>query len=296
MIVSVVSGERTIFCEGKQSSLDYKLLSKIVAPISGDKPTIIPAGSKFTFSIFAQGYFFPNEVVSQRYIVFRDRDFDAKPTPSIKLLELGNRLGNRSIALTHRSCVENYLLNTDLIHTYWTAKYTEKIENPTSKWAHRDSPGIETIAEWIESSARNLQFYQAVRWALGDLLSMSAAREQLKTTWTGGSGKLPESLDLESCQNRALELVHQFRQAVDSVTRENFEASFNSYQQNFIREDFWTQKEYLIWFHGKDIMKEMQKQQHNYISLSSFFDWAITQLDITQHPDLMELTARIEEL
>jgi len=294
--VSVVSGGRTIFCEGKQSSLDYKLLSQIVDGISGDKPTIIPAGSKFTFSIFAQGYFFPNEVVSQRYIVFRDRDFDVKPTPNIELLSLSNRLGNRSIALTHRSCVENYLLNPDLIHTYWAAKYTQKIEYPTTQWAHGDSPGRETIAEWIESSARNLLFYQAVRWALGDLLSMNAARAQLKTTWTDGSGNLPQSLDLQSCQNQALELVDKFRQAVDSVTRENFEASLNSYQQHFIREDFWTQKQYLIWFHGKDIIKEMQRQKPNYISLSGFFDWAIDQLDITQHPDLMELRARIEQL
>jgi hypothetical protein len=93
VIVSVVSGGRTIFCEGKQSSLDYKLLSQIVDGISGDKPTIIPAGSKFTFSIFAQGYFHPNEVVSQRYIVFRDRDFDAKPTPSIELLSTQQQIG-----------------------------------------------------------------------------------------------------------------------------------------------------------------------------------------------------------
>lgn len=296
MIVSVVSGGRTIFCEGKQTSLDYKLLGKIVDGVSGDKCTIISAGSKFTFSIFAQGYFFPKEVFHQRYIVFRDRDFDIQPTPNIQLLSLGNRLGNRSIALTYRSCIENYLLDTNLIHIYWRAKYAEQKENPTSKWGHGDSPGIETIAAWIEESARNLQFYQAVRWALGDLLRRSAAREQLKTTWTGGSGRLPISLDLQDCRNQALELVNQFRQAVESVTPENFEESLDSYQQRFIQADFWTQKQYLIWFHGKDIQKEMQRQQANYISLSSFFDWAITQLDITQHPDLVELRARIEQL
>lgn len=296
MIVSVVSGGRTIFCEGKQSSLDYELLSRLVEGISSDRCTIIPAGSKFTFSIFAQGYFFPNEVISQRYIVFRDRDFDVQPTSTIQLLQLGNRLGNRTIALTYRSCIENYLLDPDLIHTYWKAKYAEKLDNPTSTWAHGNSPGVEAISIWIESCAKNLQFYQAVRWALGDLLRMSTAREQLKTTWTGGSGKLPELLDLQSCQNQALELINQFRQAVDSVTPENFEASLNSYQQLFTQEDFWTQKQYLIWFHGKDLKKEMQRQQPNYISLSSFFDWAVTKLDITQHPDLVELRARIEQL
>ena len=294
--MSVVSSGRTIFCEGKQSSLDYELLSRLVEDISSDRCTIIPAGSKFTFSIFAQGYFFPDEVVSQRYIVFRDRDFDVQPTSTIQLLQLGNRLGNRTIALTYRSCIENYLLDPDLIHTYWTEKYIERLDNPTSRWAHGNSPGVEAISMWIESCAKNLQFYQAVRWALGDLLRMSTAREQLKTTWTGGSGKLPELLDLQNCQNQALELINQFRQAVNSVTPETFEASLNSYQQLFTQEDFWTQKQYLIWFHGKDLKKEMQRQQPNYISLSSFFDWAVTKLDLTQHPDLMELRARIEQL
>jgi hypothetical protein len=32
------------------------------------------------------------------------------------------------------------------------------------------------------------------------------------------------------------------------------------------------------------------------ISLSSFFDWAIPHLDINQHPDLIELKTKIEQL
>lgn len=197
--MSVVSGRRTIFCEGKQNSLDYRLLSRLVEDISGDRCTIIPAGGKFTFSVFVQGYFFPNEVTDQNYIVFRDRDFDVDPLPTIQLLQLNNRTSNQTTLTTHRSCIENYLLEADLIHIYWTAKYAEKLDNPTSRWAHGDSPGTEAIAAWIEAIARDLQFYQAVRWTLGDLLRMSTAREQLKTTWTGGSGKLPELLDLQSC-------------------------------------------------------------------------------------------------
>lgn len=292
---------KIIFCEGRENSLDYRLLSRIVADISGDKCTIVPAGSKFTFSIFAQGYFFPDEVTNQKYIIFRDRDFDAKPTSRIQLLQLGNRLGNQSIALTHRSCIENYLLDAHLIHDYWKAKYSEKIENPTSRWGHGDSPGLEIIAAWIESSAKNLQFYQAVRWALGDLLSISAAREQLRTTWTGNSGKLPEFLDLIYCQNQALELVNKFKQAVESVTPENFETSLAIYLEQFVKEDFWTQKDYLIWFHGKDIQKEMHKQQPSYPPLKKqkgddFFEWATNHIDITQNPDFMELRAKIEQL
>ncbi|PSF36054.1 hypothetical protein C7H19_15035 [Aphanothece hegewaldii CCALA 016] len=237
--MSVVSGGKTIFCEGKLKSLDYKLLSRVVEGITGDRCTIVSAGSKFTFSIFAQGYFFPDETTNQRYIVFRDRDFDAPPTDKIQLLQLGNR----SLTLTYRACVENYLLDSNLIHNYWRDKYIERLSNPTSKWGHGNSPGIDIITEWIKSSAENLQEYQSIRWALGDLLMMSVAREQIKTTWTGGSGKLPVSLTLQDCKTEALELIYRFRQAVDTVTPENFEASLARYQQQFAQEEFWTQQQ-----------------------------------------------------
>lgn len=292
--MSVVSAGRTIFCEGKQTSLDYQLLSRVVEGISGNRCTIVPAGGKFTFSIFAEGYFFPNEPKNQRFIIFRDRDFDVKPTDNIQLLAPNN--SHSKFLLTHRACVENYLLDSELIDRYWREKYQEKQNNPTSKWGHKDSPGLESISVWIENSASSLKDYQSVRWALGDLVNISAAREQLKTTWTERSGVLPLSLALQDCISHALELIDRFRQAVETVTPENFEASLAIYQQQFNREEFWMQKQYLIWFHGKDIQKEMQRRKPNYISLKSFFAWAMTQLDIDRHPDLMELRTRIEEL
>lgn len=297
--MSVVSGGKTIFCEGKQTSLDSALLNRVVEGIPGDPCTIIPTGSKFTFSIFAQGYFSSNQAAN--YIVFRDRDFDVKPTANIKLLELTHSQGKVLAFLTHRTCVENYLLDANLIHTYWRVKYEEKQENPTSKWGHKNSPGVASISEWIETSARNLQAYQAVRWALGDLVNMSAARKHLKTTWTDNSGELPDSLDLQNSKREALELINQFRQAVETVTPENFEASLAMYQQQFTQEEFWTQKQYLIWFNGKDIQKEMHRQEPQYPPLKKkkgddFFNWAVTQLDLNQHPDLVELRVKIEQL
>jgi hypothetical protein len=99
-------------------------------------------------------------------------------------------------------------------------KYQEKQDNPTSKWGHKNSPGIEDISAWIENAAKSLLEYQAVRWALADLLQSSTSRTQLKTTWTGASGKLPKSLALPDCKNAAVELIKQFRQAVETVTQE----------------------------------------------------------------------------
>lgn len=141
-----------------------------------------------------------------------------------------------------------------------------------------------------------MQDYQAVRWALGDLLVSSSTRTQLKTTWTGGSGQLPSSLALIDCQTEAIELINQFRQAVQTVTLDGFKASVDSYHQQFSQSEFWSQKQYVIWFHGKDIQKEMQKQESQYISLKAFFYWAANQLDIARHLDLSELRSKIEQL
>jgi hypothetical protein len=283
--VSVVSG-KVIFCEGKQTSLDFRLLNRVVENLSTNKPTIVPSGSKFTFSVFVEGYF--SSASKQQYIIFRDRDFDLKPTSNVELIKF-----NKTMFLTHRACVENYLIDADLIHKYWLAKHTEKLNNPSSKWGHGNSPGVEMISTWIEDAARSLQDYQTIRWALADLLRSSATRHQLKTTWTGGSGKLPQSLTLQDCQQQALALIEQFREAVETVTREIFLESIDLYLEMFSQEEFWSSKQYLIWFHGKDIQKAMQQRQSQYIALNSFFDWALNQIDINLYPDLIDLQNRI---
>jgi hypothetical protein len=287
--VSVVSG-KVIFCEGKQTSLDFRLLNRVVENLSTNKPTIVPSGSKFTFSVFVEGYFSSSAATKQQYIIFRDRDFDLKPTSNVELIEFN------LMFLTHRACVENYLIDADLIHNYWQAKYTEKLNNPSSKWGHGNSPGVEAISTWIEDAARSLQDYQTIRWALADLLRSSGSRHQLKTTWTGGSGKLPQSLTLQDCQQQALVLIDRFREAVETVTQESFVNSITVYRELFSQEEFWISKQYLIWFHGKDIQKAMQQRQSQYIALNSFFDWALNQIDINLYPDLIDLQNRISQM
>jgi hypothetical protein len=128
-------------------------------------------------------------------------------------------------------------------------------------------------------------------------LRNAGARSQLKTTWTGGSGKLPSSLTLADCQTEAVKLINQFRQSVDAITLEIFQASLTQYQQQFAQAEFWQQQQYLIWFHGKDIQKNMQNQRQHYISLKSFMEkWAIPQLNIAQYPDFLELKDKIAQL
>ncbi|RUT08390.1 hypothetical protein DSM106972_015580 [Dulcicalothrix desertica PCC 7102] len=282
-----VVGDKVIFCEGKQTSLDFRLINRVLENLSINKPTIVPSGSKFTFSVFVEGYFSRSETINKKYIVFRDRDFDVKPTDNIQLIPIGSML------LTHRACVENYLLDSNLIHNYWVTRYIEKQNNPISRWGHGDSPGIAAISTWIEQAAKSLQDYQVVRWALADLIQLSASRQQLRTTWTGGSGKLPSLLTLQHCQSEALTLINQFQQATSIVTQDRFLESIAAYQQHFSQPNFWSDRQYLIWFHGKDIQKAMQQQQSQYISLNPFFDWALNQINVNEHPDLIELQNRI---
>jgi len=40
----------------------------------------------------------------------------------------------------------------------------------------------------------------------------------------------------------------------------------------------------------------MQRKKSQYPSLKNFYEWAIERLDINQHPDLMELRIKIEQL
>jgi hypothetical protein len=294
-MMSVITGKRIVFCEGKPNSLDYRLLNRLVETIR-DAPTIVPASSKFTFSMFAQGYFYHDKAHSQKYVVFRDRDFDTEPTQDVRLLTLDTNLGNKNILLTYRSCIENYLIDAEPIHAYWSDKYEEKRQYPASRWGHGDSPGIEVIAKWIENSSKNIKDYQAVRWALSDLIRESNTHSRLKTTWTGGSGKLPDSLAIGNCLSEAINLIKQFRNTIDNVKEDIFKERVESYKKLFSEEDFWADKQYLIWFHGKDIQKRMQIEEPQFISLKDFFHSSINNIDLNQHCDLMEFKAKVESL
>lgn len=298
--MSVVSGGKIIFCEGKKTSLDSALLNRLLDGLPG-KPTVVGAGGKFNFTAFADGYFGDTEQRNQHWLAFRDRDFDTEPTPEVRLVFKHNKSGKNKILLSHRACVENYLLDSELIHKYWSDKFQEKQEFQ-SKWAYKDSPGIEALQAWIRNSAEELWEYQAICWALAEVANMSGAREQIRTTWTDGSGKLPDSLKLEDCEPCALDLIKQFRKATDNINETTFRQALNKYTQKFdpANRAFWDNRDYLIWFHGKDIQKVMARQRmptcKNPISLGDYFEQAIKYIDFNRHPDLIELREKIQAL
>lgn len=290
--MSVVSG-KVIFCEGQAGSLDYRLLQLIVDSLS-DPPTIVPCGGKFGFSTFASGYFSGNADVP--WIAFRDRDFDVEPMDAVSLIQIGRG----KTFLSHRATVENYLLDAELIHRYWDEKHQESLSVQGSRWAWGASPGMEALAGEIERAARSIFEYQAVRWALGYLTNVGGARKQLKTTWTRGSGFLPDSLELTYCRQEALEMIRDFRNSLETVTAAEFETQVNIYLTRFQEESFWSERRYLIWFQGKDILKAVSRANNRFPRWDSFFDWVLTpsekRIDVLEHADLKELGRKIQEL
>ncbi len=284
--MSVVgSGSKLLFCEGKPNSLDVEIFKRLVVTPT----TIIPAGGKRGLGAFAEGRLSSlKEVDRPPYFVVRDRDFDAEPPSSS--IQMIAPFVNKPVFLTYRACIENYLLDASLIDSYWSENYEQ-----SPKWRHGASPGAVALRDWINQSAESIRDYQAVRWALAKL-KPSDRWPEAGTTWTQGSGYLPDSLEIDFCLEQAKQLVNTFNLECSGVTETNLDRYLAAFRERFRQDDFWSQEQHLIWFHGKDLKKAMQKNWQNTISLSSFCSWATQKLNISIHPDLIELQNRLQQL
>ena len=185
--------------------------------------------------------------------------------------------------MSHRAAVENYLIDVALIDKYWNEQ-----SNIGPTWKHGPSPGLEELSRWMNEAARKLVVYQAARWALASL-KPSKRWPEIRTTWTERSGDLPPALDELTCLGEAKRLVQEYKSETANVSDTKLEDSYKKFFDRFSAETFLAQNEYLVWFHGKDLKKEMQTLRPDSISLNHFFTWAVENLDWKQHADLVEL-------
>ncbi len=287
--MSVVGGViKLVFCEGedesspdKLASLDKRLLSRLLV---GRPPTavIIPVGGKQQMRGFIRGRLAAPDT-TQSYLALRDRDFDAEPPTTVSLIQFRS---GQPIYMCHRAAIENYLIDSTLIHKYWT----ESSKGPA--WQHGDSPGEDTIRSWITQAASDIAKYQAIRWSLATLKPADRWPE-MSTTWTKGSGHLPNSLDERECNEQAKKLIYAFKEETTKVSETVFVQHYARFSEQFAVPQFIEQGSYLVWFHGKDLKKAMQKLRLNSISLDHFCDWAVENLEWRQHPDLQDLAAKL---
>lgn len=284
-----------IFCEGGASSLDRKLLEKIIHELSSYPvaPKIEPSGGKGNLPNFMQGYLRrvgvgnPNE---QNAIGFRDRDFDAPVPLAPSLVESRSSL----IKLSYRATIENYLISSENLFTYAEMNSLDI--------------GIKSIDDAksiLIEEAKKLKCYCAIRHALG----MLRQPINLRTTWTKGSGNLPESLDEEECIKSALDLVHEMKTKVTSLTPEanvqigesienvleltdyRFRQVYNSFIEKF-DDTFFENQEFLIWYNCKDLQKSISTRtefSNNQFSFSKYYEYALKNFEFRKYPDLVEL-------
>ena len=274
------SDTKLLFCEGTKRSLDAQLLNRLV---DGSGTLIVPVGGKFGFPAFIEGYLGKYDR-EPPYHGLRDRDFDAEPPDDVELLRWPNK---KPIYFTHRACVESYLIDPELIDACWTESAA------TPAWSHGDSPGVASVAEWIEQSAREIADYQAVRWALANL-KPGPRWPQIRTTWTRASGKLPDPLDFDACVTEAVNLVEEFRQSTETVNVKALRESAAHCRERFRVEEFWKRRAYMVWFHGKDLATAMQKEPDFPIPMKHCFSWGVNRLDWEKHPDLAALARKIK--
>ena len=225
-----------------------RLLNRL---LHGKPPTTViqPAGGKYQLRDFMRGRL-AVETTAPNYLAFRDRDFDAEPPPQTALIQFRS---GEPIYMSHRAAIENYLIDSALIHRYWNEN-----SNTGPGWKHGQSPGGADLRSWMDEAARHLISYQSVRWALASL-KPSDRWPEVNTTWTEGSGHLPSSLDEPDCLDQAKVLVRDFSSKTAKVSEVKLLDSYARFFSEFSVPQFLANADYLVWFHGKDLRKAMQR-------------------------------------
>ncbi len=271
------SGTVTIlFCEGRPQSLDDLLLNNL---IPGSQVLVKPVGGKYGMKAFIDGYLGSYAGDEPNYIGFRDRDFDVEPPQSPELVRWH---GTKPIWMSYRAAIENYFIEADLIHRYWV----EREQTPT--WSHGPALPVDKIEAHIEATARELVDYQAVRWGLARL-KPGARWPDVNTTWTAGSGKLPSSLNYDDCLAEAHELVETFQRQIQPIEPAQLQAYAEAYRQQFSQDDFFAERRYLAWFHGKDHLALLCSRLVSNFPRRHYERWAAENVNSTKHPDLQQL-------
>ena len=81
---------------------------------------------------------------------------------------------------------------------------------------------------------------------------------------------MPSSLDESSCLDEANTLVREFTDATAQVSEAKLVENYKRFFGRFSAVTFLSQGEFLIWFHGKDLQKAMQRLRQTQSPLNTF--------------------------
>lgn len=261
-----------LYCEGKKGSHDFDILEKVIEERLNI--TIKPIGSKYGANAIMEYQEKNNNVRSDFYLLFRDRDFD-QPIPEEERLII-----DRKTYYSYRTTIENYLLDVStFFHFLQEQKNNYKLDTE------------EAVKALFIKVAKELKYYQAVRHTLGKL----RFNNSFNTTWVIGSGTLPNALDLDSCKTNAWQLIEDIlNKSNQQWTKEIFEATLQEFLTLFEAESFFDELKFLVYYQGKDFAKALTKELLNF-SIENYYKYAKKHFDYTKYLDLVELRAIIEK-
>lgn len=257
-----------LYCEGKKGSHDFDILEKVIEERLNI--TIKPIGSKYGANAIMEYQEKNNNVRSDFYLLFRDRDFD-QPIPEEERLII-----DRKTYYSYRTTIENYLLDVStFFHFLQEQKNNYKLDTE------------EAVKALFIKVAKEL----AVRHTLGKL----RFNNSFNTTWVIGSGTLPNALDLDSCKTNAWQLIEDIlNKSNQQWTKEIFEATLQEFLTLFEAESFFDELKFLVYYQGKDFAKALTKELLNF-SIENYYKYAKKHFDYTKYLDLVELRAIIEK-
>jgi hypothetical protein len=265
---------KLLFHEGEYDGI---VLNKVIDGLKG--VTLIRAAGKYGLGAFMQGFETSANrgvVAPDRLMAFRDRDFDF-PVPDNESLIVPNQANQ---CVSYRTTIENYLLAPETL-----AAFNQEKKLGISQLV--DSAEAKAL---LDEVANDITGYSGVRHALG------ATRKptRLETTWTGGSGNLPADLTHDHCKEKATKMIETFQEEVQTVSALTFDVHLDVFLQQFSEEAFIQQRKYLIYFHGKDLMKRLSQQLGNAFPVKLYYRYALDHFDYKQFPDLVQLRVWIE--
>jgi hypothetical protein len=262
-----------VFCEGEAQSLDYKILLHLKSALSQNSLTIIPCGGKRGMSSFMNGYLKNGSSLfkKENSYAFRDRDFDFQMPESEGLVPTDHQ----RVVAGFRTTIENYLLDPQKFFQYLQSNHPAcRVQT------------AEDAKNLFYQAARKLKFYTAARHALG----ASRSRIEFDTTWTGGSGILPERFDDDFCLQQSLDLIIPERERLNNELSEiRFKTEYEQFAQSF-NDNFIEQGKYLKWFNGKDLAEAIRQDLDvpNF-SFRRYYNFALSTFNFRDFPDLIEL-------
>ncbi len=271
-----------LFCEDRSSeTVCFKIQDDLAAELDVQ---LIRSGGVRGMRAFKNGFLERiGKSTYKGYLIFRDRDFDAEIPEQIELTNTKDKNGivSKNEFMSHRVTIENYLIDANSIVQY-LACVNQEIE-------------LVTIKQCLRTAAREIVSYSAVRHALG------AVRKPLsiETTWTSGSGTLPQDLTDKSCQAEAEKLMMSFQDDASSIQISELNRKYLLFKSKF-DEAFLDREEFLVWFNGKDLMTALQKQFHAIdlmdFSPKRYYEFVLKNLDYSVFNDLVQLKEEIRKL